>query len=147
MHLDCINQLKKLEKTTLADISSLFRQDHTLSAYVVVQFYPWFKFSFLLFQTRYHVIIIHCHTQKQKERKCEPRIKLNHNKYNHVTPLLHQLSWLLVVQLLFLRDSVIPYKCVNNLTSTYLCGKCLKRSTIHSLVTRRRDSLEILPGA
>ena len=49
--------------------------------YVVAQFYPWFKFSFLLFQTHYHVIIIHYHTQKQKKRKFEPRIKLNHNRY------------------------------------------------------------------
>ena len=49
--------------------------------YVVVQFYPWFKFSFLLFQTHYHVIIIHYHTQKQKKREFEPRIKLNHNIY------------------------------------------------------------------
>ena len=49
----------------------------TYSIYVVVQFYPWFKFSFLLFQTNYHVIIIHYHTQKQKE----PRIKLNYNIY------------------------------------------------------------------
>ena len=49
--------------------------------YVVVQFYPWFKFSFLLFQTHYHVIIIHYHTQKQKKRKFEPRIKLSHNIY------------------------------------------------------------------
>ena len=46
---------------------------------VVVLFYPWFKFSFLLFQTNYHVIIIHYHTQKQKKGKLEPRIKLNHN--------------------------------------------------------------------
>ena len=51
------------------------------SVYVVVQFYPWFTFSFLLFQTHYHVIIIHYHTQKQKKRKFEPRIKLNHNIY------------------------------------------------------------------
>ena len=51
------------------------------SIYVVVQFYPWFKFSFLLFQTHYHVIIIHYHTQKQKKRKFEPRVKLNHNIY------------------------------------------------------------------
>ena len=50
--------------------------------YVVVQFYPWFKFSFLLFQTHYYVIIIHYHTQKQKKRKLEPRIKLNHNINN-----------------------------------------------------------------
>ena len=53
----------------------------TWVVYVVVQFYHWFKFSFFLFQTRYHVIIIHYHTQKQKKRKFEPRIKLNHNIY------------------------------------------------------------------
>ena len=47
----------------------------------IFQFYPWFKFSFLLFQAHYHVIIIHYHTQKQKKRKFEPRIKLNHNIY------------------------------------------------------------------
>ena len=47
----------------------------------MVQFYPWFKFSFLLFQTHYHIIIIHYHTQKQKKGKFEPRIKLNHNIY------------------------------------------------------------------
>ena len=59
---------------------------------VVVQFYPWFKFSFLLFQTHYHVIIIHYHTQKQKKRKFEPRIKLNHN-IDIVKPNLLQLLW------------------------------------------------------
>ena len=55
--------------------------------YVVVQFYPWFKFSFLLFQTHYHVIIIHYHTQKQKKRKFEPKIKLNHNIYTYRSKL------------------------------------------------------------
>ena len=30
----------------------------------------------------FKVIIIHYHTQKQKKRKFEPRIKLNHNRYN-----------------------------------------------------------------
>ena len=44
-------------------------------AYVVVQFYPWFKFYFLCFK----LIIIHYNTQKQKKIKFEPRIKLNHN--------------------------------------------------------------------
>ena len=42
-------------------------------------FYPWFKFYFLVFQTHYHVIIIHYHTQKQKTIEFEPRIKLNYN--------------------------------------------------------------------
>ena len=53
-----------------------------LSQYVVVQFYPWFKIHFLLFETHHHVIIIHYHIQEQKKIKFEPRIKLNHNKYN-----------------------------------------------------------------
>ena len=31
--------------------------DHNLlEVYVVVQFYPWFKFYFLLFQTHYHTL-------------------------------------------------------------------------------------------
>ena len=29
----------------------------------------------------FKLIIIHCHTQKQKKRKFKPRIKLNHNNY------------------------------------------------------------------
>ena len=52
--------------------------------YVVVQYYPWFKFSFLLFQTHYHITVI---PKKQKSTKFEPRIKLNHNMYYVV---LHQ---------------------------------------------------------
>ena len=42
---------------------------------VVVQFYPWFRFDFLLFQ----LIIIHYNTQKQKKIKFKPKIKSNHN--------------------------------------------------------------------
>ena len=52
------------------------------TAYVVVQFYPWFKFSFLLFQTHYHVINHTLPYPKQKKIKFEPRIKLNHNTYS-----------------------------------------------------------------
>ena len=51
------------------------------SEYVVVQFYPCFKFYFVLFQTHYCVIIIHYHTPKQKKIKFEPRIKLNYIIY------------------------------------------------------------------
>ena len=46
---------------------------------VVVQFYPWFKFYFLLF----FGIVMYDNNMimslKQKKRKFEPRIKLNHN--------------------------------------------------------------------
>ena len=46
--------------------------------YLVVLFYPWFKFLFFCFK----IIIIHYHTQKQKIIKFKPKIKLNHNIYN-----------------------------------------------------------------
>ena len=49
--------------------------------YVVVQFNPWFKFSFLLFlgMVMYDNNMIM--SLMQKKRKFEPRIKLNHNIY------------------------------------------------------------------
>ena len=50
----------------------------------MVQFYPWFKLSFLLFlgMVMYGNDMIM--SLKQKKRKFEPRIKLNHNIYNEV---------------------------------------------------------------
>ena len=46
--------------------------------YVVVQFYPWFKFSFLLFlgMVMYMIMIL-----KQKNIEFDARMKLNHNIY------------------------------------------------------------------
>ena len=46
---------------------------------VVVQFYPWIKFYFLLFQTRYHTLPYTI----TKENKIQTKDKLNHNKYVH----------------------------------------------------------------
>ena len=51
---------------------------------VVVQFYPWFKFYFLLFlgMGMYDNNMIM--SLKQKKIKVKPRIKFNHNRYiNH----------------------------------------------------------------
>jgi len=52
-----------------------------INIYVVVQFYTWFKFSFLWFlgMVMYDNNMIM--SLKQKKRKFEPRIKLNHNIY------------------------------------------------------------------
>ena len=60
---------------------TLILQKMGVHIYVVVQFYPWFKFSFLLFlgMEMYDNGMIM--SLKQKKRKFEPRIKLNHNIY------------------------------------------------------------------
>ena len=66
---------------SLLDNEQLEQKQETkfLGVYVVVQIYPWFKFSFLLFQSHYHTLPY----PKTKENKCKPRIKLNHNIYIH----------------------------------------------------------------
>ena len=47
---------------------------------VVVQFYPWIKFYFLLFQIRYHTLPYTI----TKEKKIQTKDKLNHNKYTYM---------------------------------------------------------------
>ena len=54
----------------------------TVSVYVLVQFYPWFKFSFLLFLDMVLYDNNMIMSLKQNKRKFEPRIKLNHNIYS-----------------------------------------------------------------
>ena len=52
------------------------------NVYVVIQFYPWFKFYSLLFLG----IVMYDNEFETKELKFEPRIKLNHNIYNITYP-------------------------------------------------------------
>ena len=64
-------------------------------------------------------------------------------KYDHVSPLLKQLEWLPIDKLLYFREAVMTYKCVNNLAPTCLCKKLPKRSTIHKRSARNCNSIEI----
>ena len=47
--------------------------------YIVVQFFPWFKFYFPLFKTHYHTLPY----PKQRKIKFKPRKTLNHNIYSY----------------------------------------------------------------
>ena len=58
-------------------------------------------------------------------------------------PLLHQLNWLPVKQLLYYLDAVLTYKCFNGLAPKYLVDKFSKRSCIHTRHTRNRDLFHI----
>ena len=59
----------------IEEVNELF----ALLEYVVFQFYPWFKFSFLLFLDMEMYDNDMIMSLKQKKRKFEPRIKLNHS--------------------------------------------------------------------
>ena len=43
------------------------------------------------------------------------KIVTNSKKFDHVTPLLRELNWLAVKEQLFYRDSVLTFKCQNDL--------------------------------
>ena len=40
-------------------------------------------------------------------------------KYNHISPILYELGWLTVKELLCLRDTTMIYKCLNGLAPSY----------------------------
>ena len=60
-----------------------------------------------------------------------------------MTPLLRQLNWLPVKQLLYYSDAVLTYKCFNVLAPKYRADKFTERSRVHSRHTRKRDLLHI----
>ena len=71
------------------------------------------------------------------------RIVTHTRKFDHVTPALCELNWLSVEQLLLYRDTVMAYKCFNDLAPNYLVNKFTKRSDIHNCPTRNHHLLDI----
>ena len=66
-----------------------------------------------------------------------------YKKYDHVSPLLQDLEWLTVDKLLYFRDAVMTFKCMNNLAPKYLCDMFEERSCIHNRSTRNCNSIQI----
>ena len=71
------------------------------------------------------------------------RLLSGKRKFDHITPTLKQLKILPVSDLLYIRDAVQMYKCMNNLAPSYLSQLFTKRSQTHSFLTRNRDSLQL----
>ena len=60
---------------------------------------------------------------------------MNSKKFDHVTPLLHQLNWLPVKQLLLYKDTVTTYKCQKYFAPQYQSNKFIKCSSILAVYT------------
>ena len=69
------------------------------------------------------------------------RIMTGSCKYDHITPALKHLKWLPVEDILYLRECVMTYKCMNKLAPDYLCQKFVTRSEISNCVTRQSKQL------
>ena len=70
-------------------------------------------------------------------QKFASKIVTDSRKFEHVTPLLWELNWLPVKEQLFSIDSVLTFKCQNDLAPQYLMSKFTKRSNIHTRNTLR----------
>ena len=90
----------------------------------------------LVFSKMFYCLSVWSNTSKNNIKKLQLiqnftcRIITGSQKYDHVTPLLQQLNWLSVNEMLQFRDSVMAYKCANNLAPDYLCIKFKKRSSV-----------------
>ena len=71
------------------------------------------------------------------------RIVTGTDKFDHITPCLKALKWLLVAKKLYLRDAVMAFKCINGLATSYLCTKYCKRFLISGRVTRQSNNIQI----
>ena len=60
------------------------------------------------------------------------RILTNTKKFDQITPVLHELGWLTIEELLCLRDVTMIFKFLNGLVPSYLSTKFVKRSETHS---------------
>ena len=64
-------------------------------------------------------------------------------KFDHITPVLHEPGWLTIEEPLRLRDVTLIFKCVNGLVPSYLSTKFIKRSETHSYYTRQNNQLNL----
>ena len=105
--------------------------------------------SSLGFSKMFYCSSVWSNTSKNNTKKLQHiqnfarKIITGSQKYNHVTPLLQQLNWLSINEMLQFRDSVMAYKCANNLAPDYLCIKFKKRSAVHDRTTRNNKKLHI----
>jgi hypothetical protein len=75
-------------------------------------------------------------TKLQHVQNYTARIVTKARKFEHVAPALKLLKWIPVKDMLYFCEAVMTYKCINNLTSTYLCSKvtsCQQRKRHYNL--------------
>ena len=71
------------------------------------------------------------------------RVLTDTKTFDHISPVLRELSWLSIKDLLLVRDTTQVYKIVNSLIPLYLSSKLSTQSDVHNYNTRKRDNLNL----
>ena len=76
---------------------------------------------------------------------CRPfkRIVSGAKKYDHVTPLLKSLSWLLVKDQLYYHQAIMAFKCKTSQAPEYLTSQYITREQVSELTTRSSLKLNV----
>ena len=91
----------------------------------------------LVFSKLFYCSSVWSGTTKQNIHKLQliqnfaARILTNNRKFDHISPVLRDLGWLSVTDMLTYRDLVMMFKCLNGFVPPYLNNKLVKRSEIH----------------
>ena len=62
--------------------------------------------------------LVSCSTPVSDERRCS--IIFSSSRFDHITPLLHQLHWLKASEWIAVKCAVLVYKCLHGSASSYL---------------------------
>ena len=104
--------------------------------------------NYLTFSKLFHCSTVWSGTFKQNMKKLQliqnfaARILTDTREYDHISPILHELGWLTVKELLRLRDTTMIYKRLNGLTPRYLSSNLTERSKTYEYNTRNPDQPE-----
>ena len=79
----------------------------------------------------------------QKVQNFAARIITGTQKYEHITPILKQLNWLPVPDMLKYFVGVLTFKCLNGLAPDYLNSYFQERLSLHDRNTRNKQKLNI----
>ena len=106
----------------------------------------------LVFSKLFYCSTVWSGTSKENIQKLQltqnfaARILTNKRKSDEISPVLNDLGWLSIDKLLCLYDVTMVYKCIHNLTPTYLSSQLVSRSTIDNHNTRNRDNISLPMG-
>ncbi len=79
----------------------------------------------------------------QKVQNFAARIITCTRKYEHITPVIRQLGWLPVADMLKYYLDILTFKCLNGLAPDYLSTLFKDRSSVHDKNTRSNEKLNI----
>ena len=65
-------------------------------------------------------------------------------KFDHVTPILSELHWLVVEKRIIYKISMLMFKAMNGLAPKYLVDKCIPKAAILRSCNLRSDDLNFL---